>query len=96
MNKPSARWLRALILPALLASALQAQAAGDEWVYTVRPGDTLIDLASAYLQPGYGWEKLQEINQLADPRQLQPNSRVRIPLRLLRRDASLAEVLRVQ
>ena len=96
MNKPSARWLRALILPALLASALQAQAAGDEWVYTVRPGDTLIDLASAYLQPGYGWEKLQEINQLADPRQLQPNSRVRIPLRLLRRDAALAEVLRVQ
>ncbi len=71
-------------------------AGGGDWLYTVRAGDTLIDIAAAYVKPSAGWEKLQSINNVPDPKRLQPASTIRIPLELLRRDAGVAEVLHVQ
>ena len=62
-------WLRGwLVLALLLLVSWSAQA--QEWVYRVRPGDTLWDVAGAYLKPSIPWQRLQEHNRIANPYQL--------------------------
>lgn len=74
----------------------EASAAESEWTYAVRPGDTLIDIANTYLTHPTSWEKLQKINRVSDPKHLQPGSKLRLPVSLLRREITGAEVVRVQ
>ncbi len=54
----------------------------DEIAHTVQTGDTLEGLANAYLAAPRQWRLLQERNQVANPRRLQPGSTVWIPVRL--------------
>ena len=61
----------------LLAPSL-ARAA--DWEYSVRPGDTLIGLANRYLIDPEKWVDLQQLNAVKNPRKLQPNSILRIPV----------------
>lgn len=86
---------RLTIFAALLATA-SASAAQPEWIYPVRSGDTLIEIANLYLARPAEWEKLQQLNQISDPRHLQTDSQLRIPVSLLKREAAGAVVLRVQ
>lgn len=79
----------------LILAAGDARAGGD-WIYAVRPGDSLIEIADTYLAKPQRWQKLQELNQVADPRRLVPGSRLRIPVDWLRREAAVADVVRVQ
>lgn len=74
----------------------ETTAAEPEWIYTVRTGDTLIDLTNRYLEPSASWEKLQQLNKVPDPKHLQPNSKLRIPVAWLKRESAFAEVVRVQ
>jgi nucleoid-associated protein YgaU len=60
-------------------------------VVVVRPGDTLWDLAAAYLTPGAGpaevtacWHRIHELNRDVigdDPDLIQPDQRLRLPRR---------------
>lgn len=75
---------------ALLALALsvpfatRAQDAGaDGLEHTVVAGDTLEALARNYLDDARQWPALQQANRIADPRRLQPGSRILIPNALL-------------
>lgn len=67
-----------------------------DWIYAVRPGDTLIDIGEAYLRRAGDWPQLQSLNAVDDPRRLMPGTRLRIPLELLRRDAAVATVIHVR
>lgn len=71
-------------------------AAESEWIYTVHSGDTLTNIANRYLTTTSDWEKLQQLNRVPDPRHLQPDSKLRIPVAWLRREAAVADVLRIQ
>ena len=65
----------------------------EDWVYRVRPGDTLWDLGGAYLKPGVDWHRLQQHNRIADPYRLAPGTRLRIPLTWLRQQPARARVV---
>lgn len=83
--------IRAGLLLALASACVPAFA--EDWVYRVRPGDTLWDLGGAYLKPGVDWHRLQEHNRIGDPYQLAPGSRLRIPLTWLRQQPAQARVV---
>ncbi len=83
--------IRAGLLLALMSACVPAFA--EDWVYRVRPGDTLWDLGGAYLKPGVDWRRLQEHNRIADPYRLAPGSRLHIPLAWLRQQPARARVI---
>lgn len=68
-------------------------AMAKEWLYTVRPGDTLWDLADAYLLENAYWRRLQTLNKVADPQGMPPGSRLRIPVEWLRTQPSPARII---
>ena len=85
-------WVLALLL--LLAGALPATA--QEWFYTVRPGDSLWMVAERYLSSTDDLPKLQALNHISDPAQLQPGTRLRIPVGWLKVQPAPVEVLHVR
>ncbi len=78
-----------LTLLALLATPTQAQ----EWVYTVRPGDTLWSIATEHMTRIEDWPRLQALNQVADPNTLPPGMKLRIPIGWLKRQPTTARVV---
>lgn len=81
---------------AVLALCAATVAVAADWRYAVRPGDTLIDIAAAYMARPQDWPQLQALNEVADPRRLVPGTRLRIPLAWLRQGAAVATVIHVR
>lgn len=79
----------------VLSAASPAWAEARDWIYAVRPGDTLIGLTQALLKPPATWQKLQQINAVPDPMHLVPGKPLRIPVAWLRREAAVAEIVHV-
>lgn len=93
------RWARAtacLALLVLLACLPPALADGADWHYRVRPGDTVWDLARAYLRDDVPWQRLQERNDIADPQRLTPGTRMAFPVDWLRVRPAKARVVAVE
>ncbi|PHS60608.1 MAG: hypothetical protein COB00_15300 [Alcanivorax sp.] len=44
--------------------------------YIVRPGDTLWDIAEAYLGDARAWRRVRDLNHLSDPYHLQPDTKL--------------------
>jgi len=80
----------------LLATPLPVWASDAEWLYKIKPGDTLINIAAAYLTHPDDWPRLQTLNQVHNPKRLKPGSLLRLPVGLLKREAALAKVIYVQ
>jgi hypothetical protein len=81
-----------LLLVVLLSVALPVAAAPPlgrdnmpAWRYTVRPGDTLINIAERHLTDVGYWPAVQKANQVDDPYRLLPGTVLRIPASMLRR-----------
>ncbi|HWK42846.1 MAG TPA: FecR domain-containing protein [Croceibacterium sp.] len=68
--------------------AVRAEAAtpapGQDLIYTVKAGDTLIGMAERGMKQWSDHRIVQRINRVADPRKLQIGSTLRVPRRLLR------------
>ncbi|MDF3834861.1 FecR domain-containing protein [Cupriavidus basilensis] len=62
------------------AAAQAAGAEGSNFIYLVRPGDTLIGLAERFMDRPGRWRELQVLNKVEDPYRLPPGMRLRIPL----------------
>ena len=82
---------------AFMGSALQAApsptpAAEPTLEHTVVQGDTLIGLSNRLLLPGTRWTVIQRLNRIRDPHRLQPGSQLRLPLALMREQATQAVV----
>ena len=60
--------------------------------YVVRPGDTLIDLATAYLNRPSDYRPVQRANRVVNPRRLSIGRTLAIPVSLLRADPDLAHI----
>ncbi len=57
----------------------------NDYLYTVRPGDTLWDLSDKYMKRGVAaTRRLQELNRVDDPEHLQPGSKLRFPIRWMK------------
>lgn len=86
-------WAR-LAITSLLFGFGPGASAGD-WVYRVRPGDTLWDFSAAHLKPGHRWQQLQAYNRIADPYHLPPGSTLQVPITWLRAEPARARVVAV-
>jgi hypothetical protein len=94
---------RALSLLALIsclalmapARSQPAGALGDDFIYRVRQGDTLIDLATLYTRNQANWNRLQTLNQVATPELLPIGLELRIPLSMIPERPASARVLHV-
>ncbi|MCS6781420.1 MAG: LysM peptidoglycan-binding domain-containing protein, partial [Geminicoccaceae bacterium] len=61
-----------------------APAGAADWLYTVRPGDHLWNLAQRYLNDRGRWLELGRYNGLPDPDRLEPGTTLKIPVAWLR------------
>lgn len=86
--------LYGLMLSAWLAAIPVAHS--QEWLYTVRPGDTLWSITAEHLVRMDYWPKLKALNGVSDTEQLPPGSKLRIPIAWLKRLPALAQVVSVQ
>ncbi|MCB1866835.1 MAG: FecR domain-containing protein [Chromatiales bacterium] len=82
-----------VFLLALIAAADAAVA--EDWLYTVRPGDTLWGLARTHLHPQYTHDDLARHNAISVPRHMPPGTRLRIPTTWLKSTAEAARVIAV-
>lgn len=83
----------ALPAAALAAPRAATVAAADEvQVYTVRRGDTLIDLARRYMRTATDWKTVRTLNRVRDPWHLIPGTRLRVPLNLLKAEPLAARI----
>ncbi|MDG4594348.1 MAG: FecR domain-containing protein [Candidatus Contendobacter sp.] len=68
----------------------------EEWLYTVRPGDTLLGVSADYLIRTDYWPRLQALNGVADPTRLPPGMKLRIPIPWLKRLPAKARIVSAQ
>lgn len=91
------RWSTAAALALLLSgSPALARSPEPHTFYTVRKGDTLLDIAARYLAKISNYQEVQRINRINYERRLVIGSRLRIPVRILRRDRVFAYVASVR
>ncbi len=79
-----------LVLTCLSASSAPNQA---EWVYTVRPGDTVQSIADRYLAQAGEWPSLLRYNNISQTSELSPGTLIKIPVRLLKTYPKPAKLL---
>ena len=68
----------------LLAAFLVLPAQAADWLYLTLPGDTLIGIGQQYLKNPRDWPKVQSANGVAIPRHLPVDTRIKIPVGLLK------------
>jgi hypothetical protein len=85
-----------LALAGLPAFAGPSGAEGDNFIYTVEPGDTLIMLAQRYTQGPETWPTLQRLNTVADPTRLPIAKELIIPFAMIPEEPALARVNHVK
>ena len=92
--------LRRLTHATLLILGLQlthlAAAADPEWIYGVKPGDTVVSIAKEYLTNPNHWTRLVALNKITQDTRLPPGTKLRLPVALLKREAVAAEVVDAQ
>ncbi len=81
---------------AVIAALVTGTATAHDYLYTVRPGDTLWDLSEKYIKRGVAYtRRLQELNGVDDPEHLQPGSKLRFPIQWLKIQPAPATVNQV-
>ena len=69
---------------------LPAAAMGQDWVYTVQPGDNAWDVGKRFLKSMRYWREFKKLNQIDDPRRITPGSQLRFRLTWLKSGAVMA------
>ena len=80
----------------LLGLLLPLQAGAQHWIYTVVEGDNLWDLSEKHLDRVTRFEQLRKLNNIENPKRLQPGSRIRVPLAWIRSNPVPAELVELQ
>ncbi|MCG7989224.1 MAG: FecR domain-containing protein [Candidatus Thiodiazotropha lotti] len=74
----------------ILLFSLPVQA--SDWVYTVVDGDNLWDFSAKHLDSVMRYEQLRKLNNIKNPKRLQPGSWLRVPMKWIRSNAIPARV----
>ncbi|OZI68341.1 FecR family protein [Bordetella genomosp. 1] len=86
-------WIACALAP--LAIAQPAGALGDDFIFRIRSGDTLIALAAAYTGSEANWSRLQSHNAISNPYALPVGMELHIPLSMIPMVTSAAQVVHV-
>lgn len=71
-------------IPLLLAALIAFPAHAANWLYLTYPGDTLSQIGQTYLKNMRDWPKVQAVNGVSIPEHLPVNTRIKIPVELLK------------
>tara|TARA_Y100000782_G_scaffold115477_1_gene158960 strand:+ start:23526 stop:25199 length:1674 start_codon:yes stop_codon:yes gene_type:complete len=71
-------------------------ASAQEWIYTVVDGDTLSEFSEKHLYKTSYWKQLQKINNVADPKRIPTNTKLRIPIKWIKSQPTSAEVIKTE
>ncbi len=82
-----------LLLCVLLMSLFTGSVFAHEWIYTARPGDTLWDLAEKHLTSVGYTPHVQKLNNIQNPENLTPGTRIKFPIRWLKVQPETARVV---
>lgn len=88
---PTNRLLLSLLLLVFTQSALSA-----DWLYTMRPGDTIWQLCQEYTKEPACWQKLGPLNNIDRDRAIPPGTRIRVPASWLKVPPASASIDFVQ
>lgn len=86
----------ATLLTTVLLLLANAAAVANDWIYTVRPGDTLWRLSETHLTSMKYLEPLQRHNNIANSRHITPGSRLKFPVAWLKHQPATAMVVQLQ
>lgn len=75
----------------LLCQTVSAQ----DWYYTVRPGDNLWKLSERYLRSVAYVTRLQAMNNISNPYEIPPGTRIRVPVAWLRSEPASAIIIQL-
>jgi hypothetical protein len=73
------------LLPGMSAMA-------QDWLYTIKPGDTVWDLSHNMLKDWRYWKQVLQQNNIKDATTIRPGMRIAIPLYIVREETSEARV----
>ncbi len=79
----------------ILLFGLAGAAHAQEWIYTMRPGDTLWNFTENYLTDIRYWKRLQDMNDIQRPRNMPPGSKIRVPIAWLKVQPEPARVMQI-
>ena len=77
---------------AFIVMLFSFSAHGADWVYTVVDGDNLWDFSAKYLDSVLRFDQLRKLNNVKNPKRLQPGSWLRVPMKWIRSNAVPARV----
>jgi len=65
----------------------------EDWIYSFSEGDNLWDFSIKHLHDVSYYEKLRKLNNIENPRQMEPGTKIRVPLEWIRSNAASAELI---
>ena len=84
------------MLVTVYACLFSSHAHGNDWIYSVRPGDSLWSIAGRCCGRYLLWQELADHNGLATPQGLPPGTQLKIPVALLVKQPTAARVIFAQ
>jgi hypothetical protein len=91
--------MKSALFAMLVMTFLPLSSAAEEqyWLYTVRPGDNIWNLAERHTTSALNWKYLQRVNNIPDgpDRRIKPGTRLRFPVSILKHQPAQAVLVRV-
>lgn len=90
-------YFRLTIIAFFMALVLSlSPAKASDWIYTTVAGDSLWNLSEKHLDRVTRYAQLKKINGIKSPKQMQPGTQIRIPMKWIRSNSVPAEIISIQ
>ncbi|MEN8177298.1 MAG: FecR domain-containing protein [Pseudomonadota bacterium] len=93
MRKPEQYYFRYWVLFLMALLCLPALSQAEDWVYRIRPGETLSGISVRFLLPEITTAQLQAHNKIEEDREIPVGTEIRIPLEWLLQSPARAEIV---
>ncbi len=77
---------------AVLMCCLASVASAEDWLYTVKPGDTVWDISHKLLKDWRYWDDILRHNNISNAATIRPGTKIAIPLYIVREELSEVRV----
>lgn len=85
--------IRSYLLLPLITLLFTTSVSAQEWIYTTVEGDNLWNLSEQHLDKVTRFEQLRKLNNIENPKHLQPGTRIRVPLAWIRSNPVAAKIV---
>lgn len=92
-DKSKRNRFKSLLLLPLLFLATMSSSYGNNWIYTVRPGDNIWQLSQQYLKNPNQWPDVQRLNNVSNAQAMRPGTRIAIPVEWLKHQPKPAHII---